>query len=29
VTDNKKSVKQVMDAAGVTLTGFVRFEVGQ
>lgn len=29
VTDNKKSVKQVMDEAGVELTGFVRFEVGQ
>ena len=29
VADNKKSVKQLMDAAGATLTGFVRFEVGQ
>ncbi|MCF1764904.1 translation elongation factor Ts [Corynebacterium argentoratense] len=29
VTDNKKSVKQVMDEAGVKLTGFVRYEVGQ
>lgn len=29
VTDNKKNVKQIMDAAGVKLTGFVRFEVGQ
>lgn len=29
VSDSKKSVKQVMDEAGVTLTGFVRFEVGQ
>ncbi|QGU04900.1 translation elongation factor Ts [Corynebacterium comes] len=29
VADSKKSVKQVMDDAGVTLTGFRRFEVGQ
>ena len=29
VADSKKSVKQLMDAAGATLTGFVRFEVGQ
>ncbi|MGO1949451.1 MAG: translation elongation factor Ts [Mycobacteriaceae bacterium] len=29
VTESKKTVKQVMDAAGVTLTGFERFEVGQ
>jgi elongation factor Ts len=29
VADNKKSVKQVMDEAGVTLTAFERFEVGQ
>lgn len=28
-TDNKKTIKQLMDAAGVCLTGFVRFEVGQ
>jgi elongation factor Ts len=29
VADSKKSVKQIMDDAGVTLTGFRRFEVGQ
>lgn len=29
VADNKKSVKQLMDEAGVTLTDFIRFEVGQ
>lgn len=29
VADNKKTVKQVMDEAGVTLTSFARFEVGQ
>ena len=29
VTESKKTVKQVLDEAGVTLTGFVRFEVGQ
>ena len=29
VTDNKKSVKQLLDAAGVTVTRFARFEVGQ
>ncbi len=29
VTDNKKTVKQLLDAAGVTITKFVRFEVGQ
>lgn len=29
VADNKKTVQQVMDEAGVTLTAFERFEVGQ
>jgi elongation factor Ts len=29
VTENKKTVKQVLDAAGVTVTAFARFEVGQ
>ncbi|MFC4000687.1 translation elongation factor Ts [Prauserella oleivorans] len=29
VTDNKKNVKSLLDAAGVTVTRFVRFEVGQ
>lgn len=29
VADNKKSVKQIMDEAGVALTGFARLEVGQ
>lgn len=29
VADNKKTVKQVMDEANVTLTAFARFEVGQ
>jgi elongation factor Ts len=29
VSDNKKSVKQLLDEAGVTVTRFVRFEVGQ
>ncbi|OZM74135.1 translation elongation factor Ts [Amycolatopsis antarctica] len=29
VTDNKKSVKALLDAAGVTVTRFARFEVGQ
>lgn len=29
VTESKKTVAQVMDEAGVTLTGFVRYEVGQ
>ncbi|MDO5075812.1 translation elongation factor Ts [Corynebacterium sp.] len=29
VTDNKKTVEQVMKEAGVTLTGFARYEVGQ
>lgn len=29
VADSKKTVKQLMEEAGVTLTGFVRFEVGQ
>lgn len=29
VTDNKKTVKQLLDAAGVTVTRFARFEVGQ
>jgi elongation factor Ts len=28
VHDNKKTVKALLDAAGVTLTGFARFEVG-
>lgn len=28
VQDDKKTVKQVLDAAGVTVTGFVHFEVG-
>ena len=28
VTENKKTVKAVLDAAGVTLTRFARFEVG-
>lgn len=28
VTENKKSVKAVLDAAGVTLTRFARFEIG-
>ena len=28
VTESKKSVKAVLDEAGVTLTRFVRFEVG-
>jgi elongation factor Ts len=28
VHDSKKTVKALLDAAGVTLTGFVRFEVG-
>jgi elongation factor Ts len=28
VTDQKKSVKQLLDAAAVTVTGFARFEVG-
>lgn len=28
VHDNKKSVKSLLDAAGVTVTGFARFEVG-
>jgi elongation factor Ts len=28
VTDQKKSVKQLVDAAGLTVTGFARFEVG-
>ena len=27
--DNKKTVKALLDEAGVTVTGFVRFEVGQ
>jgi elongation factor Ts len=27
--EDKKSVKQVLDEAGVTVTRFVRFEVGQ
>lgn len=29
VTDNKKSVKQLAEEAGITVTGFARFEVGQ
>ncbi|NIJ13575.1 elongation factor Ts [Saccharomonospora amisosensis] len=29
VTDSKKTVKALLDAAGVTVTRFVRFEVGQ
>ena len=29
VVDNKKTVKQIADEAGLTLTRFVRFEVGQ
>ncbi|HLS79080.1 MAG TPA: translation elongation factor Ts [Nocardia sp.] len=29
VTDNKKTVKQLLDEAGVTVTRFARFEVGQ
>ena len=29
VTDNKKSVKQVLSEAGIEVTRFVRFEVGQ
>ena len=29
VSDNKKSVKALLDEAGVTVTRFVRFEVGQ
>ncbi|RNE49408.1 translation elongation factor Ts [Corynebacterium alimapuense] len=29
VADSKKNVKQIMDEAGVTLTAFARFEVGQ
>ncbi|MGZ5400892.1 MAG: translation elongation factor Ts, partial [Nocardioides sp.] len=28
VTENKKTVKSVLDAAGTTVTRFVRFEVG-
>jgi elongation factor Ts len=26
--DNKLSIKQVADAAGITVTGFARFKVG-
>jgi elongation factor Ts len=29
VTDQKKSVKQILDEAGITVTRFARFEVGQ
>jgi elongation factor Ts len=29
VQDSKKTVKAILDAAGVTLTGFARFEVGE
>jgi elongation factor Ts len=29
VTENKKTVKALLDEAGVTVTRFARFEVGQ
>jgi len=29
VLESKKSVKQLLDEAGVTVTAFARFEVGQ
>jgi elongation factor Ts len=29
VTDQKKTVRQLLDEAGITVTRFVRFEVGQ
>ena len=29
VQDSKKTVKALLDEAGVTLTGFAHFEVGQ
>jgi elongation factor Ts len=29
VQDNKKTVRQVLDAAGVTVSRFARFEIGQ
>jgi len=29
VTDSKKTVKALLDEAGVTVTRFARFEVGQ
>jgi elongation factor Ts len=29
VSDSKKSVKALLDDAGVTITRFARFEVGQ
>ena len=29
VTDNKKTVRQILAEAGVDVTHFVRFEVGQ
>jgi elongation factor Ts len=29
VTDNKKTVKKILDEAGITVTRFVRYEVGQ
>ena len=29
VSDNKKTVKQVLGEAGIEVTRFVRFEVGQ
>jgi elongation factor Ts len=29
VQDSKKTVKALLDAAGVTVTRFARFEVGQ
>jgi elongation factor Ts len=28
VTDSKKSVKQILDESGTTVTGFTRFEIG-
>ena len=28
VTDSKKSVKQILEDAGTTITGFTRFEIG-
>ena len=28
VTDNKKSVKQILEESGTTVTGFTRFEIG-
>jgi elongation factor Ts len=29
VTDQKKTVRQILDEAGITVSRFVRFEVGQ